>query len=87
MVRLAWSTARGPPRVGMLLGARGFQVNVPLFKAGIILQITATLLQQDERLGSFECEVTDCSNHHTTLATGLIDVYQPTDAELMGFLG
>lgn len=43
--------------LGMLLGARQFVSQVPVFSEGSVLDVHTTLLARDERIGSFETEI------------------------------
>lgn len=65
--------------LGMVLGARELVCAAGQFPAGSVLTITVTLLMQDERFGSFDCAIT---GGDTTLATGRVNTFQPTQEEL-----
>lgn len=68
-----------PPRPGMLLGARALHCTQPVFRSGSELDISISLLLQDERIGSFECLI---QLDGETLASGRLNTYQPDDNEI-----
>jgi predicted hotdog family 3-hydroxylacyl-ACP dehydratase len=65
--------------LGMVLGARELKCVSGEFHADSVLDITVSLLMQDERFGSFECVITADGE---TLATGRVNTFQPTTEEL-----
>ncbi|MFK3659634.1 3-hydroxy-fatty acyl-ACP dehydratase [Scandinavium sp. NPDC088450] len=65
--------------LGMVLGARELKCTAGEFQADSLLDITVTLLMQDERFGSFECAI---SANGEKLATGRVNTFQPSQEEL-----
>lgn len=65
--------------LGMILGARDLHTECTEFSANAMLDIKIHLLMRDERLGSFNCTV---SNADSLLASGRINTFQPTEDEL-----
>ncbi|MBB1202110.1 3-hydroxy-fatty acyl-ACP dehydratase [Enterobacteriaceae bacterium 89] len=65
--------------LGMVLGARELVCAAGEFQADSQLEITVTLLMQDERFGSFDCEI---SANGSKMATGRVNTFQPTPQEL-----
>ncbi len=65
--------------LGMVLGARELVCAAGILPGGLTLNITVTLLMQDERFGSFEGVI---DAHGETLASGRINTFQPTAEEL-----
>jgi predicted hotdog family 3-hydroxylacyl-ACP dehydratase len=65
--------------LGMVLGARELKCAAGEFAAESRLDITVTLLMQDERFGSFECAITVGDE---TLASGRVNTFQPSQEEL-----
>ncbi len=72
-----------PPRAGLLLGARALHCEQPYFDAGSVLDISISLLLQDERIGSFDCVIRHAED---ILATGRLTTYQPDDNEIIQLL-
>ncbi|PKH23693.1 3-hydroxy-fatty acyl-ACP dehydratase [Enterobacterales bacterium CwR94] len=68
--------------LGMVLGARELSTSTPAFTAGSTLEITVTLLMQDQRFGSFDAQISADDN---IVATGRINTFQP-DAEALAQL-
>jgi predicted hotdog family 3-hydroxylacyl-ACP dehydratase len=68
-----------PISLGMVLGARELKCAAGEFQADSTLEITVSLLMQDERFGSFECEIT---HKGETLASGRVSTFQPGPQEL-----
>lgn len=68
------------PKLGMLLGARAFSCMQAFFSTGSMLNVKAQLLLQDDRIGSFECEV---NVQGTPVAKARLTTYQPEDADLL----
>lgn len=70
-------------RIGMLLGTRKYQSQLPVFTAGSLLRIEAHCLLQDAGMASFECRIwlgdREC-------ATARLSTYQPTEAQLTDLL-
>ena len=73
--------SRGEAQIalGMVLGARELVCAAGDFQAESLLEITVSLLMQDERFGSFDCKI---SANGSTLATGRVNTFQPTSQEL-----
>lgn len=69
-----------PPQPGMLLGGRGYRSHQPMFPAGALLDINVTLLMHDEKIASFEGEI---SLNGELFASGRLNTYQPDDEELI----
>lgn len=65
--------------LGMVLGARELKCAAGELAAESQLDITVTLLMQDERFGSFECAITAGGE---TLASGRVNTFQPSQEEL-----
>ena len=65
--------------LGMVLGARELKCALPAFAHDSKLEITVTLLMQDQRIGSFECAIASAG---LTCASGRINTFQPTAEEL-----
>lgn len=65
--------------LGMVLGARELKCALPAFAHGSELEITVTLLMQDERIGSFDCAIASAG---LPCASGRINTFQPTAEEL-----
>jgi Predicted 3-hydroxylacyl-(acyl carrier protein) dehydratase len=63
----------------MVLGARELKCAAGEFLADSLLEITVTLLMQDERFGSFECVI---SANDEPLSSGRVNTFQPTQQEL-----
>ncbi len=68
-----------PPRTGLLLGARALNCAQPVFSAGSELDISITLLLQDQYIGSFDCVICRAGE---TVATGRLTTYQSSDQEI-----
>ena len=71
------------PHVGLLLGARALHCVHPSFNAGSVLDISISLLLQDERIGSFDCVI---QQNEEILATGRLTTYQPDENEIIQVL-
>lgn len=65
--------------LGMVLGARELKCVAGELPANALLEISVSLLMQDERFGSFECVITAKGD---TLASGRVNTFQPTQQEL-----
>lgn len=65
--------------LGMVLGARELTCAAGSFPAGAVLDIHIALLMQDERFGSFECEI---QHDGEMLASGRVNTFQPSKEEL-----
>jgi predicted hotdog family 3-hydroxylacyl-ACP dehydratase len=65
--------------LGMVLGARELKCVAGEFTADSVLDISVSLLMQDERFGSFECVITADGE---PLASGRVNTFQPTTEEL-----
>ncbi|AJJ63110.1 ApeP family dehydratase [Yersinia aldovae] len=65
------------PTIGMLLGGRAICCELAVFPAGCELQICVHLILQDEKIGSFECDISIAGK---PVARGRLNTYQP-DAE------
>lgn len=71
------------PSPGMLLGGRGYRCSQAYFPAGATLQVSVTLLMRDNKIGSFDGEITlngEC------YARGRLNTYQPDRQELQQLL-
>ena len=73
-----------PPLLGMLLGVRGFEIDLPVFSNEMILDVSALQLMSDGKLGSFSCLVRCAGN---VLAKSQINVYQPSEDEYQQLFG
>lgn len=67
------------PKLGMLLGTRALKCGMARFPSCSLLQIYASRILQDERLGSFECVI---HLQEQPVVTARLNVYQPGDDEL-----
>lgn len=77
-----WHTlrsAKGAVGVGMLLGGRGLRCPEGKFPANTLLDCRVTLLMRDEKIGSFDGEITA---QNRVLAAGRVNTYQPDKNEL-----
>jgi predicted hotdog family 3-hydroxylacyl-ACP dehydratase len=63
-----------PAKIGFLLGTRDFSAEVPLFRDGECLTVTAALLYRDEGMASFDCKIEIDGKR---LASARLSVYQP----------
>ncbi|MEA9390038.1 3-hydroxy-fatty acyl-ACP dehydratase [Acerihabitans sp. TG2] len=72
-----------PPRAGLLLGARALHCVRPFFNADSVLDISISLLLQDERIGSFDCVI---QQDEDILATGRLTTYQTDENEIFQLL-
>ncbi len=66
----------GPPRPGLLLGARRLSLGVPSFEVGRRYFVTARNVFSDDESASFECTVRDGD---AVLASTTINAYRPSD--------
>lgn len=85
----AWAGMRGrergaPVRIGMLLGSRQYQSQVPSFEAGERLVIEAECLLEDGGMASFECRIL---RGDLPCAEARLSTYLPSDEELLTLLG
>lgn len=85
----AWAGMRGrergePVRIGMLLGSRQYQSQVPSFAAGERLVIEAECLLEDGGMASFECRIL---RGDEPCAEARLSTYLPSDEELATLLG
>ena len=71
---------RGQPvRVGFLLGARRYQVAVPLFAVGAVLKVHIHhAMQGDNGLAAFECRIEDTAGG-AVLANATVTVFVPNN--------
>lgn len=67
------------PSPGMLLGSRGYRCEAAEFPAGSTLTVTVTLLMRDEKIGSFDGQITIDGERY---ASGRLNTYQPEREEL-----
>ncbi|BEE16527.1 thioester dehydrase [Aeromonas enteropelogenes] len=74
---------REPVRIGMLLGTRKYESQLPTFAAGSLLRIEAHCLLQDAGMASFECRILQ---GETLCAKARLSTYQPTTAQLSDLL-
>ncbi|TCV95428.1 ApeP family dehydratase [Biostraticola tofi] len=72
-----------PPSVGLLLGCRGLTCSEPSFNHGTELEVRISLLLQDERIGSFECQILI---DQTQVAAARLTTYQPNNNEISPLL-
>ncbi|MBP2170895.1 putative hotdog family 3-hydroxylacyl-ACP dehydratase [Erwinia toletana] len=66
------------PRPGMLLGGRGYRCSAPQFPAGAQLDVRVTLLMHDDKIASFDGEITINGELY---ASGRLNTYQPDEEE------
>ncbi|AUG98816.1 hotdog family protein [Pectobacteriaceae bacterium CE70] len=71
------------PHPGMLLGGRGYHCQQAFFPAGSQLDVRVALLMRDEKIGSFDGEITINGEKY---ATGRLTTYQPDKNELQQLL-
>lgn len=73
---------RGEPvKVGFLLGARRYQVSVPLFAVGSVLHVHVLhAMQSDNGLAAFECRIDDAATS-AVLAHATITVFEPPNVD------
>ncbi|MFP1726840.1 hotdog family protein [Lonsdalea quercina] len=71
------------PQPGMLLGGRGYRCQQEYFPAGSLLDIHVRLLMRDEKIGSFEGDISIAG---ASFASGRLNTYQPDKAELQQLL-
>lgn len=69
-----------PPQLGMLLGGRAIHCELPAFPAGSELVVRVQQLLKDEKLASFECEI---SIDNVPIAQGRLNTYQPDQQEII----
>ncbi|QKJ86721.1 3-hydroxy-fatty acyl-ACP dehydratase [Paramixta manurensis] len=67
-----------PPRPGMLLGGRGYRCQHASFAAGSRLDVRITLLMRDDKIGSFDGEITIDG---ALVASGRLNTWQPDEDE------
>ncbi|MEE4483271.1 hotdog family protein [Serratia ficaria] len=72
--------AAQPPRLGMLLGGRAIRCELPAFPPGSELRVSVQQLLKDEKLASFECEI---SIDNVRVAHGRLNTYQPDQQEIV----
>ena len=65
-------------RIGFLLGTRDFVCMVPGFSVGEQLDITATLIFDDARIGAYDCRI---AIGDRVVAKARLNVYQPEPTE------
>ncbi|CAI0971491.1 hotdog family protein [Serratia proteamaculans] len=77
-----WHGRQGaqPPQLGMLLGGRAIHCELPVFPAGSKLLVSVQQLLKDEKLASFECEI---SIDNVRIAQGRLNTYQPDQQEII----
>ncbi|VEI65094.1 (3R)-hydroxymyristoyl-ACP dehydratase [Serratia quinivorans] len=68
------------PQLGMLLGGRAIHCELPAFPAGSKLLVSVQQLLKDEKLASFECEI---SIDNVRIAQGRLNTYQPDQQEII----
>ncbi|CAI1694507.1 (3R)-hydroxymyristoyl-ACP dehydratase [Serratia quinivorans] len=68
------------PQLGMLLGGRAIHCDLPTFPAGSKLLVSVQQLLKDEKLASFECEI---SIDNVRIAQGRLNTYQPDQQEII----
>lgn len=66
------------PKLGMLLGGRGFKTELTTYPAKSELFIHAHLFLQDGKLANFECQI---EINHQIVAQGKLNVYEPDENE------
>ncbi|SIQ36630.1 Predicted 3-hydroxylacyl-ACP dehydratase, HotDog domain [Aeromonas sp. RU39B] len=84
----AWAGLQGhargePARIGMLLGARKYDSQRPVFAAGERLLIEARCLLQDGGMASFECVI---RQEGQECARARLSTYQPDESQLSDLL-
>jgi len=70
-----------PARICLLLGARRYRAETPLFAVGSRLRVVATLTLRDESdLAAFDCEIfSSASQGEHSVARGDIKAFRPKD--------
>ncbi|QUY49198.1 hotdog family protein [Serratia plymuthica] len=69
-----------PPQLGMLLGGRAIHCELSVFPAGSELRVSVQQLLKDEKLASFDCEI---SIDNVRVAQGRLNTYQPDQQEII----
>ena len=69
-----------PPQLGMLLGGRAIHCELSAFPAGSELLVSVQQLLKDEKVASFECEI---SIDNVRIAQGRLNTYQPDQQEII----
>lgn len=78
-VGLSARARREPPRQGVLLGTRAYQVIMPRFPSGATLTVIANLaFRDDSGLGAYDCRIAIGGQD---IATATIKVFEPEDFE------
>jgi len=68
------------PRIGLLLGTRNYEAQVPHFPAGRELRILATVAwRDDEGVGVFDCSVRQAGQGERELARANVKGFAPRD--------
>ena len=74
--------AQQPIKIGFLVGSRRYSCNQGYFPLGAHLKVTATeLIQADNGLCVFECQLKGTGKHAHIHAEANINVFQPEDPE------
>lgn len=69
-------------RVGFLLGSRRYESHCPNFPLGWVLQVQVRrVLQGENGLGAFECQIYQVNDNSTLLASATVTVFQPDQVE------
>lgn len=69
-------------RVGFLLGSRRYESHCSYFLLGSTLQVQVRrVLQNENGLGAFECQIGDANENKTVLATATVTVFQPEEVK------
>jgi predicted hotdog family 3-hydroxylacyl-ACP dehydratase len=68
------------PQLGMLLGGRGIRCELGAFPAGSELVVTVKQLLADDKIASFECDI---SMNNVCVARGRLNTYQPDEKEII----
>lgn len=75
----AHALARGEtPRLGFLLGTRGYRATVDWFAVGASLQVWAAVVYRDGEIGVFDCRI---ERDGTVLAQAQLSLVQPDDVD------
>ena len=64
------------PRIGYLLGTRNFVARIGRFASGDRLEVAASCVYRDDKLGAFECRI---RRGEEIVAEAQLSVYQPAE--------
>ena len=71
-----------PVKTGFLLGTRRYELNTGTFQRGLVYNITARKLYDDNGLSAFDCSIfKDSSGEPEVVATATINTFQPENLD------